>query len=141
MSLWTHGLAAAAAVGVAGTGANDSSSSSSSALARSLHQAPHYNLKFKPVSHQFAPEDREYLEALIQMMWPVALVATLLLLRCDLPWIASEGVFFFSVLFDAQCSCVACSYQRTDCVPVLPPATAEEAAHHHAAGPLLHQAL
>lgn len=55
-------------------------SASAAALARSLHRAAHYDLSFRAVSHTFAPQSREYQEALIQLTWPIAAAATLVLL-------------------------------------------------------------
>jgi hypothetical protein len=52
-----------------------------SALVTSLHGTPHYDLAFKAVSHDFEPDTKHYQEALIQMAWPVAVLAVLIILR------------------------------------------------------------
>lgn len=64
-----------------GNSSDAASNYSASALVSSLHSTPHYDLKFKAVSHDFEPDSKHYQEALIQMAWPIAILAVLIILR------------------------------------------------------------
>eukprot|EP00055_Hartaetosiga_balthica_P005116 m.14507 g.14507 ORF g.14507 m.14507 type:complete len:422 (+) comp4324_c0_seq1:199-1464(+) len=44
-------------------------------IIRSFHKTPHYDLNFKPISHDFAPTEKQYQEAMIQLAWPMIVAA------------------------------------------------------------------
>ena len=59
----------------------DATNYTASSLVDSLHSTPHYDLAFKPVAHDFEPQLQGYQEALVQMAWPIAVLAALFVLR------------------------------------------------------------
>jgi hypothetical protein len=45
-----------------------------------FHKLPHFNFQFERINNTFAPENKEYLESLVNFFWPLAALAVIVLL-------------------------------------------------------------